>query len=77
MAETSRDDVIEKVQRLRCVSFLGWVLLSVVAGGCLLVTSLDGLEGPPLGAAGGTMREAGGRHADASVDASERCDATG
>ena len=29
--------------------FLGLGALSLVAGGCLLVTSLDGLEGPPLG----------------------------
>jgi hypothetical protein len=43
--------------------FLGLGALSLVAGGCLLVTSLDGLEGPPLGGAGGGA-------AGASVDAS-------
>ena len=43
--------------------------LSLVAGGCLLVTSLDGLEGPPLAGAGGTTMNAGGA-AGASLDAS-------
>src|SRR4051812_8739666 len=44
--------------------FLGLGALSLVAGGCLLVTSLDGLEGPPLGGAGGG---AAGANVDASM----------
>src|SRR5258706_9690707 len=49
--------------------FLGLGALSLVAGGCLLVTSLDGLEGPPLAATGGGAGSGG-----AAVDAGSPLD---